>query len=840
MTRLPPPRPGAEGSGPGAPSRSRSRGSGPREAEGARAHQGFAARRAPRPDGRAAAAPALPGAAGARAGGCRSRAGSGGCCAVGRASPCSGGTMASRTRSRTGRPRRNRPSSCGAREPRSLPVSEEMRSLITEKGPGPVEDDPDAIVKGWLQREARGGVKGPWIRPRKYWFVLTQDSLDYYSGSEVGARRLGTLVLTSLCSVLWPDKQTYKETGYWSVTVFGRKHCYRLFTEHLNEAVHWVCAVQKVIHSKAPVQTPTQLLMHDIEENRGSPEILEQIYRCNPVLRYTSGPLYAPLLPFPYGSSDHRAPGPHGYMTLRDEAVKLFNSLQQLESERDPVPLIQGILQTCLDLQPLVDEIYCQLVKQTTEPPAPGGPGNLRCWQLLTCMSCTFLPSPPVLRFLNFHLGRTESEFPGSEMAEYGRFIGAALGKTRVRECVPSLDEIVVLIQRQDMLCTVHCPGTSACTVAISSHTTAEEVARELVARLGLSQSPNVFALYEQNRHHERPVGRATLVADVLTRFENLAGEETTQDSTWRLCFKHYGFLDTENVPRDSVEFTLLFEQAHEMVIRGYVPTSEDTLQSLAALRLQTLNSDFSTHAPVPRPEELFPVHALHSRLRASCQGPPRCSGTRLRAGLLAGALPWGHSLAKQQAEQDQKLRGRLREEGASMMAAIVDRWKLLQGMHRAEAMAAYLALVREWPGFGSTLFDVDFHTSAEGSCPQRLWLGIGAKAVSLYKPGEAEPFDSFCYGRISSFGVSESSTFRLSVGDRDLLFECSRVDEIAQLLHTYLTSLASGQTPPREELANGCRPGNSPDSGLRPPQQRLCPATEPWRHQSSAGSFPI
>lgn len=54
-------------------------------------------------------------------------------------------------------------------------------------------------------------------------------------------------------------------TGYWSVTVFGRKHCYRLYTEHLNEAVRWVCAVQKVIDSKAPVQTPTQLLMRDVE-----------------------------------------------------------------------------------------------------------------------------------------------------------------------------------------------------------------------------------------------------------------------------------------------------------------------------------------------------------------------------------------------------------------------------------------------------------------------------------------------------------------------------------------------------------------------------------------------
>lgn len=40
------------------------------------------------------------------------------------------------------------------------------------------------------------------------------------------------------------------------------------------------------------------------QEHCGSPEVLEQIYRCNPILRYTSSPLYAPLLPFPYGSLD--------------------------------------------------------------------------------------------------------------------------------------------------------------------------------------------------------------------------------------------------------------------------------------------------------------------------------------------------------------------------------------------------------------------------------------------------------------------------------------------------------------------------------------------------------
>jgi len=126
--------------------------------------------------------------------------------------------------------------------------------------------------------------------------------------------------------------------GFWSMTVFGRKHCYRLYTEHLHEAVRWVCAVQKVIDSKAPVQTPTQLLMRDVEvsvglralhragspvaaaaiasplqEHCGSPEVLEQIYRCNPILRYTSSPLYAPLLPFPYGSLDQRGERCMGY-----------------------------------------------------------------------------------------------------------------------------------------------------------------------------------------------------------------------------------------------------------------------------------------------------------------------------------------------------------------------------------------------------------------------------------------------------------------------------------------------------------------------------------------------
>lgn len=167
---------------------------------------------------------------------------------------------------------------------------------------------------------------------------------------------------------------------------------------------------------------------------------MEHIYQHNPILKYTQGPLYAPLLPFPYGSLEHTCKcstltssgrwtdadydemtahthaalvfhlcvdhSGKGYGSVREEAVKLFNCLQQLESSREPVPIIQGVLQTCLDLRPLRDEVYCQLVKQTSHTPAPYTAAHLRYWQLLTCMSCTFLPGPSVLKYLRFHLKR--------------------------------------------------------------------------------------------------------------------------------------------------------------------------------------------------------------------------------------------------------------------------------------------------------------------------------------------------------------------------------------------------------------------------------------------------
>ncbi|KAJ1072159.1 hypothetical protein K5549_015894, partial [Capra hircus] len=687
---------------------------------------------------------------------------------------------------------------------------EETRSLIPEKGPS--EDDPDVVVKGWLYREPRGGGARPWLPPRRAWFVLTRDSLDQFSGSGKGARRLGSLVLTSLCSVSGPERRP-KETGLWSVTVSGRKHSVRLCSPRQSEAERWGVALREVIASKAPLETPTQLLLRDIQESRGDPEAVALIYRRNPILRHTSGALYAPLLPLPYGVT---APGP-GYAPLREEAVRLFLALQALEGARRPGPLMQGVLQTCRDLPALRDELFLQLAKQTSGPAGPPGPpatqdpAALRYWQLLTCMSCTFRPGGAVRGHLLGHLERTEQALPDSELAEYARFIRRALGRTRGRELVPSLAEISALSRRQELLCTVHCPGAGVCPVAIDSHTTAGEVARELVGRLGLTRSRNTFALYEQRGAQERALAGGTLVADVLTRFENLAAEEAgledPPDTGWRLCLRLHGPLHPEGLSPDGHELPFLFEQVRlsRTHARGRPRSLNPSLSGPSLFVVMTTPGEAVLQ---PRPTVPHP-RCLRDGARGS-GADPCCLPVGSRFAAARPAAPARRHAARPGGG------------GAGRAAAVLGGWKRLRGMGRAEAMAAYLALAAQCPGFGAARYDVlELSTEPGGGAPQKLCLGLGAKAMSLSRPGETEPIHSVSYGRVAACQLMGPHTLALRVGESQLLLQSPQVEEIVQLVNAYLANPSperpSSSPPPCQDLPDTSPPSQHP--GLDEPQ---------------------
>ncbi|XP_040924063.1 LOW QUALITY PROTEIN: unconventional myosin-X [Betta splendens] len=678
---------------------------------------------------------------------------------------------------------------------------EEMHHWITllqrSKGDTRV-DGQEFIIRGWLHKEMKNSTKAS-LKLKKRWFLLTHNSLDYYKSSERNALKLGTLVLNSLCSVVQPDDKVFKETGYWNVIVYGRKHSYRLYCKLLNEATRWANSIQNVIDTKAPIDTPTQQLIQDIKENCLNSEVVEQIHKRNPILRYSHHPLHSPLLPLPYGDIHLTIPRSRSYTTLQDEALKVFSSLQHLEGVADPVPVIQGILQTGQELRALRDELYCQLIKQTTRPPQPGGPGNLCSWKILACMSCTFVPSRSILRYLKFHLKRTRELFPGSEMDRYAASALDSLRKTRARENVPSQEEIRSIVARQEMSTTVHCHGGGSCKITINSHTTAGEVVEKLIRGLAMEDSRNMFALFEHNNTTEKAIESRTVVADVLAKFEKFSASPDEHNTGWKFYFKLYCFLDTENVPKDSVEFAFMFEQAHEAVIRGQYPAPEETLQFLAALRLQYLLGDFSSQANIPEMSQVFPMARLRARVQNSAKTFAPGTGSmaerpgtsdRKRSSFLEGTLRRSFrsgSLSRQKLEEENSLEAWMREEVAAVRTSVMDKWKKLQGMNQEQAMVKYMALVKEWQGYGSTLFNVECR---DGAFPSELWLGVSREAISVYKRGELWPLEVFPYEQILSFGAPLPNSYKIAVEGRELVFETSMVMDIAKLMKAYISMI--------------------------------------------------
>uniref|UniRef100_A0A8B9IUT1 Unconventional myosin-X-like protein n=1 Tax=Amazona collaria TaxID=241587 RepID=A0A8B9IUT1_9PSIT len=651
---------------------------------------------------------------------------------------------------------------------------EEMHHWISllqkPKGESKV-DGQEFLVRGWLHKEVQSNNKMASLKMKKRWFVLTNTALDYYKSSERTAAKLGTLVLNSLCSVVQPDERVFKDTGYWNIIVHGRKHSYRLYTKLLNEAMRWASAIQGVIDSKVPIETPTQQLIRDIRENSTNFEVVEQTYRRNPILRYTQHPLHSPLLPLPYGDVSVNLQQEKGYSSLQDEAVKIFNSLQEIETVSDPIPIIQGILQTCHDLKPLRDEVYCQLIKQTNHMPHPNSTGNLHHWQLMSCMSCTFLPSRGILRYLKFHLRRVKDLFPGSEIDRYAQFISDSLKRTKTREFVPSQEEIQALLTREEMTTTVYCHGGGSCKITINSHTSAGEVVEKLIRGLAMEDSRNMFALFEHNQQVDRAVESRVIVADILAKFES----KVCCTEIWQLYFKLYCFLDIENVPKDGVEFAFMFEQAHESLIDGHFPAPEDTLQRLAALRLQYLHGDYSKISWTL--DGIYPVNRLKSKILHSTKSSGTTSHTleRRRTSFLEGTLKRSFktgSVKKQKVEEEQMMEMWVKEELSAARASIAQKWTKLHGLSQHQAMVKYMSIVKEWPGYGSTLFDVE---CKEGGFPNDLWLGVSTENVSVYKRGDPKPLETFQYEHIVFFGAPQPNTFKITVDEREMFFETSQ-----------------------------------------------------------------
>ena len=188
------------------------------------------------------------------------------------------------------------------------------------------------------------------------------------------------------------------------------------------------------------------------------------------MLNCTYDPLRTSLLPLPYGETTTTSSG-RQYGTLQEEAIRISVSLlpvqdatkvsqQRYGSPAQAIPLIKTVIQACFDIPKLRNEVYCQAIKLTTNPPNAGSPLNLTHWYLLASMCSTFLPARKYVRFLRFHLRRTiDDPDVKEEVSEMAAFCLELLKRTKVRDFPPSTSEVTAIMSRKDLTCQVGVVG---------------------------------------------------------------------------------------------------------------------------------------------------------------------------------------------------------------------------------------------------------------------------------------------------------------------------------------------------------------------------------------------
>ncbi|XP_044870262.1 pleckstrin homology domain-containing family H member 1 isoform X3 [Mauremys mutica] len=567
------------------------------------------------------------------------------------------------------------------------------------------QNDAKPTVKGWLTKCPLGHLH---IRKSKVEEVdRSCDSDEDYEATA------GGLLSSHYTLVIHPQDQSP------TYLLIGTKHEKDTWLYHLTVAAG---------SSRAKVGTAYEQLIGKLLDAEGDPQ--SPLWK-HPMLCYSKDGLHTSLTTLPSEA-------------LQTEALKLFKSCQlfinvpvEAPSIDYHVSLAQTALQVCLTHTELQNEIYCQLVKQTSCR-QPQNHSVIQCWQLLALCAPLFLPQHHFLWYIKQHLQRHADS--RSEIGKYAIYCQRSVERTLhtgEREAKPSRMEIVSILLRNPFhhslpfSIPVHFMNGTYQVVGFDGSSTVDEFLQRLNQETGMRKPSHTgFSLFTDDpsgRDLEHCLQGNVKICDVISKWEQALkelhpGKYEGSTRIVKLTYKSRLYFRNQAKGETDRERLLLAFQVSSEIASGRFPVNKELALEMVALMAQVEYGD------------------LDRPVSSSPGGTPQSKMQHLLQQILDKFYP-------------KRYKQNITPEHLRRLAdKLATKWMVLQGCSPLECIRIYLTVARKWPLFGAKVFAAKpVLPSPLEDCP--VWIAVNEDGISILDYNTMHLKLSYAYPSVLTFG---------------------------------------------------------------------------------------